>query len=324
MYEIYPMSRLLETVLGLADGMLPTGLDYDHLQALHLSVDDARRLVAAGLLSPGDPPRELICSECGEYTEVLYLDNEQGESIPLLPCYEMAAARVAPERLQTWEITLPQICRTVFEPLGLTSAPEELVRDRLWRLGRKTWCGNSWTVYFARALRRRDTPQMFASIRIPARSVVLVLRDLPVEPPEPKTPPILRLVDIVSCDGETIRFDEAYVEEQLAQRLADDAKAPAPKRQPRRGPRSAHIELLTRTLTEHLRAARDYAIERLERTGAADLPPRPTMEFLARKLGVDKATVSRCLRDQRSVELRMLWELAADPDRVLEAALRGS
>jgi hypothetical protein len=320
MYEIYPISRLLEILFGLADGHLPTTVDFDYLLGKHLSVDDARRLVAAGLLSPGEPPVELLCSECGEYTDIVYIDDYKGEFFPVLPCTENVGSRVDPERMQTWQLTLSQVAETVFKPLGLTGTPEELEPDRLWRLGRKTWAGVSWTVYFARNLPRRDAMRLLAGIRAPARSVVLVPKYLPLEPPEPKTPLILRLVDFVSFEAGEVCVDEAYVAEQLVLRLADEAKTPAPKRQPRRGPRSAHIELLTRALEEHLRSARDYAFERLDRTGAAELPPRPTMDFLARKLGVDKATVSRCLNDKRAGKLRLLWELAADPDRLLAAA----
>lgn len=322
MCEVHPMSRLLAVVWGLADGLLPTGFDFDYLQDLHLSVADAHRLSAAGLLSPGDRPRELICSECGEYNDVIYMDNAQGERVPYLPCYGTAAARVAPERLQTWNVTLVQILATVFRPLGWDGTTEELARERIWRLGRQMWAGASWTVFLARGLRRRDTLQLLAGIRFPARSVIFSFSDSLVEAPEPKTPPILRLVDTVSCDGVTIRIDKSYIEEQLAQRLADDAQRPAPARRPRRGPRAAHIELLVRALEDHLRAARDFAIERLERTGAAEALPRPTMGFLARQLGVDKATVSRCLGDKRAGELRLLWALADDPERLLSAALQ--
>ncbi|RIK74357.1 MAG: hypothetical protein DCC68_23235 [Planctomycetota bacterium] len=323
MYEIYPISRMLEILFGLADGRLPAVVDFDYLQGMHLSVDDARHLVAAGLLSPGPPPTELLCSECGEYTEIVYIDDYKGKFFPVLPCTENVGSRVDPERMQTWQLTLSQIAEAVFKPLGLTATPEELEPNRLWRLGRRAWAGVSWTVYFARELRRRDAMRLLSGIRAPARSVVLVSKYLPIEPPEPKTPLILRLVDFVSYEAEALCVDVAHVAEQLMLRLAEEAKMPAPKRQPRRGPRSAHIESLTRALEEHLRSARDYAFERLDRTGAAELPPRPTMDFLARKLGVDKATVSRCLNDKRAGELRLLWELAADPDRLLAAAMRG-
>lgn len=320
MYELHPISHLLEDLFGRVDIALPTSIDFDGIYSSRLSIDDANRLVAAGLLSPGPPPTELLCGECGEYTEIVYIDDYKGEFFPVLPCTENVGSRVDPERMQTWQLTFSQLAEAVFKPLGLTATPEELEPNRLWRLGRRTWAGVSWTVYFARELRRRDAMRLLAGIRAPARSVVLVSKYLPIEPPEPKTPLILRLADFVSYEAGGLRVDEAYVAEQLVLRMADEAKTPIPKRQPRRGPRSAHIELLTRALEEHLRSARDYVFERLDRTGAAELPPRPTMDFLARKLGVDKATVSRCLNDKRAGELRLLWELAADPDRLLAAA----
>lgn len=86
---------------------------------------------------------------------------------------------------------------------------------------------------------------------------------------------------------------------------------------PKRGSRTALIEALTRELEVHLRGARDYALSMQERTGTPQLLPRPKMELLARKLGVHKSTVSRCFEDATARELRFLWDLAADLDRIL-------
>jgi hypothetical protein len=91
-------------------------------------------------------------------------------------------------------------------------------------------------------------------------------------------------------------------------------------RQRKRASRTALIELLRREIEEHLRSARDYARATQDRTGTPLLLPRPSMEHLARRFRVHKSTISRCLRDKGAATLRMLWDVAADLDRILGAA----
>ena len=84
-----------------------------------------------------------------------------------------------------------------------------------------------------------------------------------------------------------------------------------------RGSRLAVIEMLTGEMQEHLRAARDHAVDTLDRTGTPQLLPRPQRDFLARKLNVHKSSVTRAFQDDESRELQFLWDLAADLDRIL-------
>ncbi|MHB0960894.1 MAG: DNA methyltransferase [Pirellulaceae bacterium] len=48
------------------------------------------------------------------------------------------------------------------------------------------------------------------------------------------------------------------------------------------GSRLVVIEMLTREMQEHLRAARDHAVDTQDRTGTPQLLPRPQRDFLAR------------------------------------------
>jgi len=70
-------------------------------------------------------------------------------------------------------------------------------------------------------------------------------------------------------------------------------------------------------MIEHLRTARDYALETRERTGTPELLPRPSQKQLATRLGISESNVSRCQHDKSARELALLWEWAADLDRVL-------
>ena len=70
-------------------------------------------------------------------------------------------------------------------------------------------------------------------------------------------------------------------------------------------------------MQERLRATRDHAVDTLDRTGTPQLLSRPQRDFLARKLRPHKSSVTRAFQDEESRELRFLWDLAADLDRIL-------
>jgi hypothetical protein len=127
---------------------------------------------------------------------------------------------------------------------------------------------------------------------------------------------VISLDAVLSFDDDAIAFDVEYV----ASRLIDAGLADGPKtdsRQKKRGPRTAHIEALTREMMEHVRAARDHAVDTRDRNGTPQLLPRPTQAELARRVKISEASVSRCLVDDAARELQFLWELSLDVDRLI-------
>ncbi|WP_168566042.1 MarR family transcriptional regulator [Crateriforma spongiae] len=111
----------------------------------------------------------------------------------------------------------------------------------------------------------------------------------------------------MSKDG--LRIDWETVEDLLIESC--ESEIPKPKPQPRRSSRTAKIELLVRELTLHLRSAADLA------HASGELLPRPTQQELARRTGISKSDVSRCIKDPSANQLRLLWQTADDPDAVL-------
>jgi hypothetical protein len=209
----------------------------------------------------------------------------------------------------------------VFGAKDLIGSREEIARLRMWRLGKLRSAGIAWTVYFGRALHCRDAWQIINQAAMPPRSVLFVpskaiQADIRIE----RMPVMIGLDTIVSWRRDKLSFDQAQVEQQLAVELAASDAVPARKQIPKRSTRTALIESLRHELEEHLRAARDYAQATLDSTGASELLPRPTMELLARRLGVNKSTISRCLEDASAGELRLLWDIADDLDRLLDAS----
>jgi hypothetical protein len=205
----------------------------------------------------------------------------------------------------------------VFADIALSGNRTQLVHERVWRLGKATWGGAARNVYFARGLHRRDAWQVLNEARLTTRSVIFV----PVHTPEPDSrievlPAVIPPTMAISWEGTTIHFDHDYVEAELKDALATQGDGNKPQLM-KRSPRAALIAELTREMQEHLRAARDHAVDTMDQTGTPQLLPRPQKDFLAKKVGVNKSTVTRAFSDDGARELCFLWELADDLDRIL-------
>lgn len=313
------MCDALFTVLTSVEGVNPPLFSCDDVS--RWPAGDLDRCVASGLLRPGRSATELSCPGCGESGEVLVLrDKVTGQSHAYVRCPQCGLAAVPWEFLQTWELTFTQLIDVLFAGIPFAGVRDEIVRNRVWCLGKRRWAGASRSVFFARALHRQDAWQVLNQAHLPVRSVVFVPAWLPkADARTEPLPPIVPLSAVVSWENETLHFDEAYVEAEIAGALARlDNKAADKQHSSTRGSRLAVIELLTHEMQEHLRAARDYAVDALDRTGTPQLLPRPQREFLARKLGVHKSRVTRAFQDAEARELRFLWDLAADLGRILE------
>ncbi|MCR9117851.1 MAG: hypothetical protein NXI22_13000, partial [bacterium] len=182
--------------------------------------------------------------------------------------------------------------------------------------------GASRFVYFARALNERDARQVVQQAQFAERALLLVpavspSSDLRIE----NLPLTIPLTSILSWEDDYLVFDHEYIDEAFAA-SAERLKCERKNNQPsaRRLQRLGLIEQLVGELKDHLRTARDYAFETLERTGTPTLLPKPQQDFLARKLGVHKSSVSRAMNDPEAMQLRFLWELADDVDRIMNIA----
>jgi hypothetical protein len=308
----------LRTLLRLADADDRPGVDYDYVERLW-PAGEVDRCVATGLLRPGPPAQRLPCPACGELEQVVFIESGATEELlAYLPCGEGGPVPIPGERLKTWQMSFPQFLDAAFAGVRLTDGREELVRDRVWRLGKSTWAGAGWNVYFARGLHCRDARRLLRAAQFPPRSVVFVPDSLPDEEArDGVTAVYVPLHAVLTWEGTTLRFDHEFVAAQLRPSLEEATPSKRPR--PKRADRTAMIELLTKHMMEHVKAARDYAQSSADFHGEPRLLPRPQQQELARLAGVSKAAVSRCFRDPGARELRYLWELADDLDRLLNA-----
>ncbi len=315
------MSDALFTILASAEGMTPPVFSHQDIE----NWDDGalERCLQAGLLRQGRSASAATCPECGETEDVVVIEDRASKRLhAYLACAAVGPIEVPLEHLQQWQVSYTQLIDAVFESVPLAGERTEILRDRVWHLGKYQWAGALRNVYFIRGLHRRDARQVVDRTGVTPRSVIFVPARQPTADLLAQSMPlVIPLAVVVSWHGGTLRFDHDYVEAEITDAAARRGKNAAPiPRASTRGSRLEVIEALVREMQEHLRAARDHAVDALQRTGTPQLLPRPRKDLLARKLGVHKSSVTRAFKDQAARELRFLWELSADLDRILERA----
>ena len=127
------------------------------------------------------------------------------------------------------------------------------------------------------------------------------------------------LGEVVAADGAAWQAADAWQAFQFGHLeragLATPAQIRAAKPKKKRESRAAAIDGLKRELREHLRSAKAHFHATAER-GEPKLLPRPEQQDLAKRLGVSKATVTRCLNKEPDAELKLLWSGAENIDYV--------
>src|SRR5262245_61646799 len=111
--------------------------------------------VSLGLLRETTPGRVSVCRECGgtRMMHVVYVSPPASpERIPILPCPMCGPHRISGDELRRWEIPVRSFLDRLSGAAKITGPPDELLRPRLWRLGKATWAGRPREVFLARNL----------------------------------------------------------------------------------------------------------------------------------------------------------------------------
>ncbi len=280
-------------------------------------------ILATGFLAEAMPVRQEWCRHCGdELSEVAVVSI--GENTKLyLNCPDCGMAAIDETALRRWRFCFDRLQPILRDRLALAGSVQELVPRRVWQLGRKSFRGSTYTYLLARGLGRGDALDLITTLKLPLRAVTLVPAKLPSRAVVERLPsPVISLIDVLRWQGDAVHCAPTVIDEQLP---TEPPASPSPRPR-KRAERAAAIEALRRQLTEHLRAARDHAQASLDLKGDAVLLPRPTQKDLAKLTGIKAVTVSRCLQDPETRELRILWEMADNLDSILRippSAMRG-
>jgi len=123
------------------------------------------------LLSPATPAQQAVCDGCEEccFMPVEFPPAEAPLSMaPFIICNQrddIGRVRVDPNRLKRWRVAPNQLARLISNQLDLDQTPQELVRQRLWFLGKTGLAGNSNEVFLARGLSWMDAGEIFGHNR---------------------------------------------------------------------------------------------------------------------------------------------------------------
>lgn len=304
------MSDAWRWLMRIANGCGDRALSGDHvLQWPHATVE---HWIDQGVLAPADVALRLICTECNELAgaDVVWVGDRA-----ILPCVHCGPLQIDPARLSCWRISIPVLVDQIRQAMGLKGTVIELVQGHLWRLGNMHWSGIVWPVICGRGLSSVVAAGWLDDVRTTPQTIFVSLSGLPSRELSGRCAGATLALDELAADRDgVLNIDLAELQLCLPKPASFSRRK---GKSPKRAIRVAHIENLIRELIEHVRSAREYAINSQERTGTPLLLPRPTCEELAARLKVDKSTVSRCLADASAHELRLVWELAVDLDRIL-------
>ncbi|MDR1962377.1 MAG: helix-turn-helix domain-containing protein [Planctomycetaceae bacterium] len=263
---------------------------------------DIQGLINIGLLRPTTPSEFYRCDCFDGGGEVIWVDNPKFEKpIPSVRC-GCGFYRIEPEEIQRWEIVLSALLRKIGEAMGF-SAPFNEVSPRLvWQLGRR----KRRDFYYIRCV-DFDVRRTLRDIFLPHPTAILIV-------------PTMADIEFIDClpnrcfpieeigtldDSLRLTIDMTSIDAEL-EPVEDE-----PKRQRRR---LVKIDQLIAELKKHYQEAKDYYY-----VSGGEILPRPTQQELAKRIGTSQDVVSRCLKDEKGVVLRTLWENAENLGAILNS-----
>jgi len=217
----------LRLVLQLADAPSTAALGYDDV--MRWSEEARSALLHAGWLRDAGIQQQFTCTDCEEECteEVLY----SGE-IPFIMCPRgLGRITIRPETLRRWVVDTRGIAASLCEMLGVNREPQEIVKDRLWWLGRIPVHRQQVSVFFAKGTNRRDAVAVYADVgELQGADVRVVLVPGRVPAPDVLGPStkVLTLQQVVGLGPGGLRVDRAPVEEIVPRSRARVAQAFVP------------------------------------------------------------------------------------------------
>lgn len=278
---------------------------------------ELERMLKAGLLRQIESTDRVECMQCWNLEDVVFLDNPTtGATTVYVKCFQCGSNRVPEEWIHQWQSDCRELIQILNSKIGVSGPTRELVEKRIWGVGRARIGNANRNIYFGRALFEPDTWRIFNQAKMSTRSVLLVPEFVPeFDVRYESIPIVIPIAPAFSWQDGQLQLDLEFIEAEVAAHAPAESNA-----NPKRSTRLDLIERLTGELSDHLIAARDYAFTQQDRGGEPKLLPRPTREFLAQKLGVNKSSVTRAFKDPNARELNYLWELASDVYRIMDFA----
>jgi hypothetical protein len=281
--------------------------------------DAWQRYLELGWLRPAEPVRALPCPEC-DGARLLPLAFIQHQTTKLshayLACPECGSVEIDVRQLERWRIDPLAVVKTMTRNLfPASNLPAEILPGRLWRVGKVALAGKPREIFFTCGFRPSLGTAVLGALHGRTKSVLWMPSEIGVSRWSKATSHLVLALDSLAVSAQQeVELDQQLLESRVAAHFCEMPKKTKPKR---RSVRMANIEALQRELREHLRAARDHAVTSRDLSGEAQLLPRPTKEELGKRARVSPSAVTRCFSDEAGANLRLMWEWAADLDRIL-------
>ena len=190
----------------------------------------AERLTAAGVLRRDDNATTVVCDACHEehVEEVGLIESPAGSAVrAYIHCPEAGRVRVPMDMLKQWVVDFDGLARAAARGLDLAGEVEEIVRARLWFLGKTRIGGRSRDVFLARGATWIDAPGVHSACeRLNASKGALVLVPGEVPPQDVWTgepPAVVALKLVAGLEEDHLTFDRDHLEGLLT---GDRRKAP--------------------------------------------------------------------------------------------------
>lgn len=277
-----------------------------------------------GLLIEEPSASSIDCPDCSRRCRVDYLRDASGTQQAFIHCRDCGLSRISREMLQRWSIQTERVLASVFAGVTLSLAAK--VAPYVWHVGKATWAGRSRQIWFARGFRREGCQAAVSLLRANSKAVVFTPTDLGAELWHEAAGNLVIPLELVTSLGNgTLMLDI----EDIQARIEDANDLDIGKRTPtktKRSQRAANIESLTRVVIEFLRSARDYAFDTKEKSGVAQLLPRPAISHLCKQAGIKPHDFSRCLDDESARELKVYWGMTDSLEQIMsfrKKAVRG-
>jgi len=265
----------------------------------------------------------VMCDACeeGHSEKVVREEYPDGKSRFYIFCpYGGGRVEVAPDRLRRWTIAYNKFAEIIASELKCGGGISEVVSGRLWNLGNSMipLDGVRRPVCFARKLCGSGSGNLISQLPEGRSPLLFHIGAIPVKGIEGfDEKRIFNLSDVLLWENSVFTLDIDMIQEQLkgiAKFIPPKKKAEA-----KRTKRALTADKLLYELKQHLIGARNHAYSTREKTGQAELLSRPTMAFWAEKVGVNKATVSRILKDKAFLQVKLLWESCLNIERVMQS-----
>lgn len=168
-----------------------------------------KQLTTLQWLAEVEASAHVLCPECGDhFEEVVVRPGPGGHDRSLIACPRHTRVTVPPDARRQWSVRIDSLVIELAKALQLSGKVKEQMLERVWRLGRLPWRGESRDILFARGFGWNDAVSLRGSITAEHRPIVLV----PSVTPAPdywhgRTPPVIALDQATLLDTRGIEVD---------------------------------------------------------------------------------------------------------------------